>query len=256
MSGKNRRLVAAGALAIAAGALFIWFLPVNEALAIVLKLVDNLGVCWGLAIFFAAYVVSAVLFLPGSVLTLGSGFLYGVAMGTVCASLGSTLGAAAAFYVGRTIARGWVERKVSAQSKFIAIDEAWRKKGATIVSHPFDSYPSFQRIELRFRSHQGCLLALSFCHLARHAAGNIPLCLCRLGRPFTRGDRDRSRREWADIFLDWSRGYGGNDGTDYMVCKTDNERKDIREGNEFRKKYSVKPPRRIHGYSIQWERQR
>lgn len=65
------------------------------------------------------------------------------------------------------------------------------------------------------RSHQGCLLALSFCYLAR--AGNLPVCLCRLGRPFTRSDCDRWRWKRADVFLGWSRGYGGNGGTHYLV---------------------------------------
>src|SRR5213593_3889713 len=38
---------------------------------------------WGPVIFIGLYVVAAVLFVPGSVLTLGAGALFGVALGCV-----------------------------------------------------------------------------------------------------------------------------------------------------------------------------
>ena len=44
-----------------------------------------------------AYVPAAVLLVPGSLLTLGAGFLFGVVEGTIAVSIGSTLGATAAF---------------------------------------------------------------------------------------------------------------------------------------------------------------
>ena len=55
-----------------------------------------------------SYVPAAVLFVPGSLLTLGAGFVFGLAKGTVIVSLGSTAGAAAAFIVARSLARDWV----------------------------------------------------------------------------------------------------------------------------------------------------
>ena len=43
---------------------------------------DGLGV-WGPVVVGASYIVACVLFLPGSVITLGVGFLFGVLKGTI-----------------------------------------------------------------------------------------------------------------------------------------------------------------------------
>ena len=53
--------------------------------------------------------------------------------GTIVVSIASTVGACAAFLIGRTFARGWVEQKVAKRSKFKAIDEAVGKQGFKIV---------------------------------------------------------------------------------------------------------------------------
>lgn len=124
-------ILAVCAVAMVIGGL-IWMLPVQSYLTATLEWTKGLGF-WGPLVVVLAYVAATVLFLPGSVLTLGSGFLFGVAMGTVWASLGSTLGAAAAFLVGRTVARDWVAHKVSGKPIFTAIDEAVGEEGAKIV---------------------------------------------------------------------------------------------------------------------------
>ena len=107
-------------------------LPVKQYLISVLEWAQGLGV-WGPIIVGAFYLVACVLFLPGSVLTLGAGFLFGVIAGTITVSIGSTLGACAAFLVGRTIARDWVAKKVSGNAKFVAIDQAVGREGFKIV---------------------------------------------------------------------------------------------------------------------------
>ena len=81
----------------------------------------------------AFYIVACVAMLPGSVLTLGAGFLFGVPLGLVTVSVGSTLGACAAFLVGRTVARNWVAGKVGDNPKFAAIDRAVGREGWKIV---------------------------------------------------------------------------------------------------------------------------
>src|SRR5688500_9362797 len=53
------------------------------------------------AVFVALYVVAAVVFVPGSILTLAAGYLFGLPLGVALTSVGSVLGAAAAFAVGR-----------------------------------------------------------------------------------------------------------------------------------------------------------
>lgn len=87
---------------------------------------------WGPLVFGAVYAVTA-LAIPGSVLTLAAGFAFGVVLGTVVVSAASVTTAAIAFWVGRTLARGWVEAKVAASPKFRAIDQAVAENGFKIV---------------------------------------------------------------------------------------------------------------------------
>jgi len=74
-----------------------------------------------------------VLFLPGSVLTLGAGFAYGVAYGTAIVVVAANLGATLAFVLGRTVAREWVAGKVASNQRFTAIDRAVAERGRRIV---------------------------------------------------------------------------------------------------------------------------
>lgn len=79
------------------------------------------------------YVIAAVAFLPGSVLTLGAGFLFGVVLGFITVWFGATAGSCLAFLIGRHLAREWVSKKVSGNSKFSALDEAIAREGFKLV---------------------------------------------------------------------------------------------------------------------------
>jgi uncharacterized membrane protein YdjX (TVP38/TMEM64 family) len=98
----------------------------------ILEWIVQYGV-WGGLIFAGVYVVTTVLFLPGSILTLGGGAIFGLLGGVVWVSLGSTLGATGAFLVGRYIARDWVSKKIKGNVTFMAIDDAVRREGWKIV---------------------------------------------------------------------------------------------------------------------------
>jgi len=88
---------------------------------------------WGPIIFIAIYILAAVLFIPGSVLTLGAGAVFGVVWGSIYVSIASTLGATAAFLVGRYLARDAIARKIEGNQRFAAIDKAVAKEGWKIV---------------------------------------------------------------------------------------------------------------------------
>ena len=62
----------------------------------------------GPVLFVALYITACVLLLPGSLLTLGAGAVFGLVKGFVAVSVGATLGATCAFLVGRYLARDWV----------------------------------------------------------------------------------------------------------------------------------------------------
>jgi len=63
--------------------------------------------------YFSVYAVAVVGFMPGSVITLVGGALFGPILGLVYVSLASTTAAAIAFLIARYLAADWVERKAS-----------------------------------------------------------------------------------------------------------------------------------------------
>src|SRR5206468_2150624 len=73
------------------------------------------------------------LFVPGSVVTLGAGAVFGVVLGSVYVSISATLGATAAFLAGRYLARDAIARKIGKNEKFAAIDRAVADEGWKIV---------------------------------------------------------------------------------------------------------------------------
>lgn len=109
-----------------------WYFDAQTYLRSVLEWIRDRGIV-GVVVFAAVYIVATVFFIPGSILTLGAGFVYGVVYGTIYVSIASTLGATAAFLVGRYFARDWVATKVSGNEKFAAIDEAVGDEGWKIV---------------------------------------------------------------------------------------------------------------------------
>ena len=88
---------------------------------------------WGPAAFVAAYAAACVLFIPASILIFAAGALFGLVKGIFLVSIGATLGATAAFLTGRYLARDWVAKRVGADRRFSALDEAMGKEGWRIV---------------------------------------------------------------------------------------------------------------------------
>src|SRR5260370_42572530 len=107
-------------------------LPVKQALADFLDWARDHRVS-GAILLVLAYLLASVLAIPGSLLTLGAGFALGLGTGMVAVFFGANLGAAAAFLLGRTLARGWIEKKVAANPKFQAIDQAVAAQGFKMV---------------------------------------------------------------------------------------------------------------------------
>jgi len=108
-------------------------LGAGRAIADTLRWVSSLGTAAPLA-FIAIYILACVLFVPGSILTLGGGFLFGVVWGSVYVSIGATAGATCAFLIGRYLARDWIARKIAANARFAAIDAAVGREGWKIVA--------------------------------------------------------------------------------------------------------------------------
>jgi uncharacterized membrane protein YdjX (TVP38/TMEM64 family) len=112
--------------------LVVKYFHVQDLLKQALDWIGKLGPR-GPVIFVGIYVVATVFFIPGSVLTLGAGAVFGVVLGSVCVSISATLGATAAFLVGRYLARDAIARKIERNEKFAAIDRAVADEGWKIV---------------------------------------------------------------------------------------------------------------------------
>ena len=106
--------------------------PLQAWLRSLLRWVDGLG-HWGPLMFILIYIVGCLLFLPASLLTLGAGILFGALRGSMFAWTGATLGATAAFLVGRYVARDWAAGKIAANPGFAAVDQAAASEGWKIV---------------------------------------------------------------------------------------------------------------------------
>lgn len=120
------------ALGIAGLVALFALLPVTSWLVAVVEWIRGQGPV-GPVLFAAVYVVAAVLLLPGSVLTIGGGFVYGPLWGLALVSPVSVLAATAAFILGRTVARDWVTRRLGKDPRLAAIDAAVGQNGFKIV---------------------------------------------------------------------------------------------------------------------------
>jgi uncharacterized membrane protein YdjX (TVP38/TMEM64 family) len=93
---------------------------------------ENLG-WWAPVAFVVLWVGSAVFFLPGLILTIAGGLIFGAVWGTVWTTIGANLGAVAAFLIGRYAARGMVEKMVESNRALRKIDEGVRRQGWRMV---------------------------------------------------------------------------------------------------------------------------
>ncbi len=89
----------------------------------------NVGKC----LFVLVYVLACICLIPGSPLTLGAGATFGFWNGLLLVSIGSTLGATAAFLISRYLARGFIEKKINESHKFSAMDMAISREGWKII---------------------------------------------------------------------------------------------------------------------------
>ncbi len=94
--------------------------------------VEGLGV-WGPIVFMAGYAAAVVGFVPGALLTLAAGAIFGLLEGVVYVFTAASLGACAAFLVARHLARAAIENRLEGNERFAAIDRAIGSEGRKIV---------------------------------------------------------------------------------------------------------------------------
>ncbi|MEX0269041.1 TVP38/TMEM64 family protein [Leptolyngbyaceae cyanobacterium UHCC 1019] len=105
---------------------------IQTALQNSLVWVKDLGAV-GVLAYIVIYNLATVLFIPGSLLTLGGGAIYGVVWGSIYVFIAATLGATVAFLLGRYVAQDWVSKKIAGNVTFNAISAAVAQDGFKIV---------------------------------------------------------------------------------------------------------------------------
>lgn len=89
---------------------------------------------WGPLVFILLYAVTTVAALPGSVMSVFAGAVFGPVIGVVAVIFGATLGAGLAFLVARYFAREAVSSWLSSKEKFRQLDDLTEKQGAIMVA--------------------------------------------------------------------------------------------------------------------------
>ncbi|MET4702306.1 putative membrane protein YdjX (TVP38/TMEM64 family) [Constrictibacter sp. MBR-5] len=129
----RQRLLVGLAVSAALGLLLVvWFaLPIDEWMLRLEHWVERLGM-WGFAAFGLVYVLATVLLAPASALSIVAGLVFGV-MGIPLVLAAATVGASAAFLIGRYIAQGKVQAMLDGRPRFAAIDRAVGDEGWKVV---------------------------------------------------------------------------------------------------------------------------
>lgn len=117
------------ALALVAGAAT---LPIGEWLISSITWIQaHRTAAWPL--FILSYIAATILLVPGTILTLAAGFVFGLPVGVALVSLSSVAGASCAFLIGRYFARDWVRQRIASLPRFGALDRATHHDGFLIV---------------------------------------------------------------------------------------------------------------------------
>mmetsp|Transcript_828 Transcript_828/g.1896 ORF Transcript_828/g.1896 Transcript_828/m.1896 type:complete len:306 (-) Transcript_828:192-1109(-) len=115
---------------------------VRNGIVAFLEWIENNTVA-GVFCFVAVYFLATIFFVPGSILTLGAGFVFskaldslgwGVLLGTCAVWVGASLGAIAAFVLGRYLFRDAIALRLNAKYPvFQALENALEDKGLQIM---------------------------------------------------------------------------------------------------------------------------
>lgn len=119
-------------LLVIVGGVLLRYLPVGNWLVESQSLIKSLGPFAPIA-YVLVYVITTVLMIPGSLLTIGAGGLFGLWLGFAVVVAGANIGALCAFLLARTLLRKRVARWAAGNPKFAAIDKAIGREGFKMV---------------------------------------------------------------------------------------------------------------------------
>src|SRR5438105_12029035 len=88
---------------------------------------------WSVICYPLLFALCNVLLLPGGILSVGSGFFFGLWWGFFIVLVGNAIGAAVSFALSRWIARRWFKRKLSQNATLRALEPAVEREGWKII---------------------------------------------------------------------------------------------------------------------------
>ena len=88
----------------------------------------------GAVAYIVVTIVATAALMPGWVMMMLAGLVFGPVLGLAYAMTGLVGGAVAGFFIGRTVARNWVARRIAGNAHLMALDDALEEQAFTIVA--------------------------------------------------------------------------------------------------------------------------
>jgi uncharacterized membrane protein YdjX (TVP38/TMEM64 family) len=245
MTMKRKWIGAAVALSLAGGL----FLLSEEASSAARRLIDRVASAgpWAFLMYVIAVTISVLILLPGGLLPMGGGFLFGVSQGTLLFVLGEMLGAMAAFGLARHFLGNRVRRFFRKHARLEVLQasltgEGWRLIAMTRILPFFPFKLSnwfFGSMGVRFRDFfWGTLLGTLPLSFLLVYLGSLTAEVASLGEGGT------FRRPGTLAFMIAS-GLGGLAGLAWLSRRVGRDyRTRLQEGTE-REGCNAEPPRKV-----------
>lgn len=107
--------------------------PATDSVLLAVEAVRGMG--WvGPIIFALFYIITTLLLIPGSVISLLAGFIYGPIYGVAITSPASVLGATIAFALSRTALRPRIEKRIHSKPFLLNLDQAIKQSGFKLIA--------------------------------------------------------------------------------------------------------------------------
>jgi len=109
------------------------FYDIGGNLSDMLDWIDTFGFL-GPMIFIFLYIGATIAAVPGTILGVSAGVIFGSFLGVILVSIGSTIGAAICFLIGRYIARESIEKWLVKNERFQRLDQLTEDHGVYIIA--------------------------------------------------------------------------------------------------------------------------
>ena len=114
-------------------AIAVYFLPIKGPLLSAAEWARaHPSMAW--PVFILAYIAAVILMIPAWALMMSGGYLFGTWAGIAVVVVANLLGSVITFWMGRTVARRWVIRRVRKAPRFRSLDRATRRNGLLMVT--------------------------------------------------------------------------------------------------------------------------